>query len=185
MFGDALDGVGSKPLAPSANGKSLSNAANFQIETPPPGTDQEARLNIRSRSAVQMIRLEDYYRDRMPSGAADLFAVFARFEFAMKEGGYRRKDRPDAAWVTFAADLPVDFISRMKAAPEAAIFFRAPPDHLVCKPEGGVGWSGAPVAATPVRDFYSRSNNLTNGTSRASAIRPSTLIETFRRPRST
>ncbi len=38
-----------------------------------------------------MTRLEEYYRTKVASAAYDLFAVFARFEYAMKKGGIAGK----------------------------------------------------------------------------------------------
>jgi hypothetical protein len=91
-----------------------------------------------------MVNLQEYFKHKLSQVGYDLFAVFARFEYAMKKGGYRRQNSADAAWRAFAADLPPDFFERMKAAPEAAIYFTSPPDHLVPDTASGVRWSGKP-----------------------------------------
>ena len=78
-----------------------------------------------------MTKLQDYFRHKVSQQGFDLFAVFARFEYAMKKGGFRRQAIPDAAWKTFAEALPADFYLKIKAAPEAQIYFQQPPDHLV------------------------------------------------------
>ncbi len=88
-----------------------------------------------------MTKLQDYFRDKVSQEGFDLFAVFARFEYAMKKGGFRRKTLPDAAWQTFAEALPSDFYAKMKAAPEAQIYFQQPPNHLVVDGGDNVKWS--------------------------------------------
>lgn len=114
-----------------------------------------------------MVKLEDYFRYKVASQGFDLFAVFARFEYAMKKGGFRRQTGADAAWRTFAEKLPADFFARMKAAPEAAIYFRRPPDHLVPDGAGGVRWSGNPTqpqdAASLFDSIKTARNNLFHG----------------------
>lgn len=114
-----------------------------------------------------MAKLEEYFRDRIAPEGFDLFAVFARFEYAMKNGGFRRQRSADAAWQTFAERLPADFFPRMRAAPEAEIYFRAPPDHLVPDGADGVRWSGNPVpprdAATLFGSIKTARNNLFHG----------------------
>ena len=114
-----------------------------------------------------MVRLEDYFRDKVASQGFDLFAVFARFEYAMKKGGFRKKDRADAAWPTFAESLPADFFERMRDAPEAAIYFVQPPDHLVCDGEDDVRWSGSATlphdAVSLFKSIKTARNNLFHG----------------------
>lgn len=92
-----------------------------------------------------MDRLEDYFRHKVAPQGFDLFAVFARFEYAMKNGAFRRETSADAAWRTFADSLPGDFFTRMQNSPEAEIYFYRPPDHLVTDEEDGVRWSDNPT----------------------------------------
>ena len=114
-----------------------------------------------------MVKLEDYYRHKVAPEGFDLFAVFARFEYAMKKSGFRRQASADAAWRTFAESLPADFFARMQAAPEAAIYFRQPPDHLVPDGANGVRWSGNPAqprdAASLFDSIKTARNNLFHG----------------------
>ena len=88
-----------------------------------------------------MIYLQNYYRERVSQVAYDLFAVFSRFEYAMKKGGFRRDGSADAAWQKFANSLPLETFLRLRASPEAAIYFDSPPDRLVVDGES-VRWSG-------------------------------------------
>ena len=114
-----------------------------------------------------MVELEEYFRHKVAPQGFDLFAVFARFEYAMKKGGFRRRTSADAAWRTFAKSLPADFFARMQAAPEAAIFFRQPPDHFVTDEANGVCWSGNPTqpqdAASLFESIKTARNNLFHG----------------------
>ena len=114
-----------------------------------------------------MVALEEYFRCRVSQDGFDLFAVFSRFEYAMKKGGFRRKDSSDAAWRTFAAHLPIKFFDEMKGASKASIYFTAPPDHLVANTNGGVDWSGNPRvphdAASLFESIKTARNNLFHG----------------------
>lgn len=114
-----------------------------------------------------MVNLQEYFKHKVSQVGYDLFAVFARFEYAMKKGGYRRQNSADAAWRAFAANLPPDFFERMKAAPEAAIYFTSPPDHLVPDTASGVRWSGKPElprdAAGLFDSIKTARNNLFHG----------------------
>jgi hypothetical protein len=67
------------------------------------------------------MKLEEYYRPRLSEAGYDLLAVFSRFEYAMKKGGFRREDYPDAAWHTFAQRLPQEFFQKMAGSDEAKI----------------------------------------------------------------
>ncbi|MGB0083950.1 MAG: hypothetical protein WBP94_01055 [Rhodomicrobiaceae bacterium] len=70
-------------------------------------------------------------------------------------------------WRTFAESLPADFFARMQAAPEAAIYFNRPPDHLVPNGTDGVRWSGNAVqphdAAILFDSIKTARNNLFHG----------------------
>lgn len=127
-----------------------------------------------------MIKLEDYFRHRVSPQAYDLFAVFARFEYAMKKGGFLREGYPDAAWRNFSAALPADYFARMSAAPEAKIYFQTPPDHLVLDGNGGVRWSGAAKAPTTVVSLFesvkTARNNLFHGDKRHDSRRDHDLM---------
>ncbi|SFN60936.1 hypothetical protein SAMN04488056_101460 [Cohaesibacter marisflavi] len=113
------------------------------------------------------MKLEEYYRPRLSEAGYDLLAVFSRFEYALKKGGFRRENYPDAAWPTFANRLPDPFFQKMREASEAQIFFEAPPDHLVTTADGGVAWSGAPItpndAASLFKSIKTARNNLFHG----------------------
>lgn len=47
--------------------------------------------------SFSMTDLQAYFRDKVSQPAYELFPAFARFEYAMKKGGYRRENYPDAA----------------------------------------------------------------------------------------
>jgi hypothetical protein len=77
--------------------------------------------------------LQDYYRHKVGQEAFDFFAVFSRFEYAMKFGNLRQDTRPEASWNKLAEALTASFYNAMKAAPEAVIYFTNPPGQLALK----------------------------------------------------
>jgi len=113
------------------------------------------------------MKLEEYYRPRLADAGYDFLAVFSRFEYAMKKGWFRRESYPDAAWPTFAEQLPQNFFQKMQSCEEAQIYFDAPPDHLVTTYNGGVAWSDAPLvpndAASLFKSIKRARNNLFHG----------------------
>lgn len=113
-----------------------------------------------------MVQLQEYYRGKLAPEAYDLFAVFQRFEYAMKKGGFRQAQKPDASWQRFADKLPAYFFDRMRASKEAAIYFNEPPDHLVMA-GNSVDWSRAPRPVTNVVELFdsirTARNNLFHG----------------------
>ncbi len=113
------------------------------------------------------MKLEEYYRPRLAEAGYDLLAVFSRFEYAMKKGGFRRENYPDAAWHTFAQRLPQEFFQRMVGSDQAKIYFEAPPDHLVTTDDGGVDWSGNPNVPHDTESLFQNiktaRNNLFHG----------------------
>lgn len=113
------------------------------------------------------MKLEEYYRPRLAEAGYDLLAVFSRFEYAMKKGGFRREAYPDAAWHTFAQRLPQAFFQKMAGSDEAKVYFQEPPDHLVTTDDGGVKWSENPVAPHDIASLFqsikTARNNLFHG----------------------
>lgn len=77
-----------------------------------------------------MTTLQEYYRHKVGPEAFDFFAVFSRFEYAMKFGNLRQDNRPEASWYKMAQALGAAFYEAMKAKPEAAIYFENPPGQL-------------------------------------------------------
>lgn len=77
--------------------------------------------------------LQDYYRHKVGQEAFDFFAVFSRFEYAMKFGALRQDNRPEASWHKLAEALAAPFYEAMKAAPGAKIYFENPPGQLELK----------------------------------------------------
>lgn len=124
--------------------------------------------------------LEDYFRPRVSESGYDLLAVFSRFEYAMKLGGFRRTKYPDAAWRTFAERLPDDFFQEMSEADQARIYFEAPPDHLVATDNGGVDWSRTPRtpndAASLFQSIKTARNNLFHGDKKHDSDRDTQLM---------
>jgi hypothetical protein len=69
----------------------------------------------------------------MTADAVTFFAVFARFEFALKRGGFllgALGQSAHANWNDFAAALGAGFFAQMTAAKEAVIFFKNQPRCL-------------------------------------------------------
>ncbi|BAQ68765.1 hypothetical protein NHU_01608 [Rhodovulum sulfidophilum] len=127
------------------------------------------------------MKLEEYYRPKLAEEGYDLLAVFSRFEYAMKKGGFRREAYPDAAWHTFAQRLPQKFFQRIADSDEAKIYFEAPPDHLVTTNDGGVEWSGNPVAPYDTISLFqsikTARNNLFHGDKKHDNHRDTQLME--------
>ena len=46
--------------------------------------------------------LQDYYRQKVGQEAFDFFAVFSRFEYALKFSALRQDNRPEASWYKMA-----------------------------------------------------------------------------------
>lgn len=127
------------------------------------------------------MKLEEYYRPRLSEVGYDLLAVFSRFEYAMKKGGFRRAKYPDAAWHAFAEQLPQSFFQKMQGADQARIYFEEPPDHLVASDDGGVEWSGTPSvpndAASLFQSIKTARNNLFHGDKKHENNRDTQLME--------
>lgn len=124
--------------------------------------------------------LEDRLRERITPEGYDLFAVFSRFECALKRGGFRQTSAADASWHKFADALPDGFYDDMRTADEAKILFDAPPDHLV--PDGtGVKWSGSPKATVDLTALFMAiktvRNNLLHGDKAFTSERDQELIQ--------
>lgn len=71
--------------------------------------------------------------DQLPPMARDFFATFARFEFALTRGGFLQGeigDQAEAHWDRFANALGAEFLLRIRAAPQASVFFADPPKKL-------------------------------------------------------
>ena len=88
-----------------------------------------------------MPNLQDQLLHTLPAEAYGLVVVFGRFEYAMKQEGFRQRDKAQAAWERFADSMPADFFEKMAADKHAKAIFLAPPKYLVPKAEGKVGWS--------------------------------------------
>jgi hypothetical protein len=114
-----------------------------------------------------MTNIAERNRGRISPEGYDLFAVFSRFEYAMKKGGFRRQENAEAAWHSFAARLPENFFERMRNAPEAAIYFTAPPKMLERDVTGGVRWSEGRNPPRSTSDLFdcikTARNNLFHG----------------------
>lgn len=114
-----------------------------------------------------MTNIAERNRGRVSREGYDLFAVFSRFEYAMKKGGLRHRRLPKAEWRDFAERLPEDFFERMTNAPQAAIYFTAPPKKLEADDNGGVRWAERGIPPTNASDLFNliktARNNLFHG----------------------
>lgn len=66
--------------------------------------------------------------------AIEFIATFARFEFALKRGGFlegKPRCSAGANWNAFAQQLGRGFFAEMQAAPETGLLFTKPPQRLV------------------------------------------------------
>ena len=100
------------------------------------------------------MKLEEYYRPQLSEAGYNLLAVFSRFEYSLKNGGFRRENYPDAAWRTFAERLPQNFVQKMQTSNQAQIYFTAPQDHLVATADDGVDWSGTPSVPNDAASLF-------------------------------
>lgn len=127
------------------------------------------------------MKLEEYYRPRLSEAGYDLLAVFSRFEYALKKGGFRRENYPDAAWTTFAEQLPEQFFQKIQQGDQAKIYFETPPDHLIATADGRVTWSGEPRvpndAASLFQSIKTARNNLFHGDKKHDNHRDNRLME--------
>ena len=127
-----------------------------------------------------MPKLEEYYRRKIAQEGFDLFAVFSRFEYAMKNGGFRRKQSADAAWKTFAESLPHHFFERMWIAPPAVVYFARPPKRLDIDGDDGVKWSDDARSPTNAAELFdcikTARNNLFHGDKRHDNRRDTELM---------
>lgn len=87
------------------------------------------------------MKLEEYYRPRLSEAGYNLLAVFSRFEYSMKNGGFRRENYPDAAWRTFAERLPQNFFQKMQTSNQAQIYF-TPPPQITSLQQPMMAWTG-------------------------------------------
>ena len=115
----------------------------------------------------------------LPAEAFDLFVVFGRFEYAMKQGGYRRENSADAAWWAFADAIPAEFFGTMAADANAQILFHRPPKERAIK-EDGVGWTDPLPTPTSNRQLIdcvkAVRNNLLHGDKHIGSQRDTELI---------
>lgn len=127
----------------------------------------------------EMQHIENYLRNIVSKEAFDLFAVFSRFEYGMKKGGYRRQQYPDAAWPIFADALGTEFYNKVISFDEARILFDDPPDHLICV-QDSVDWSGKPQSPRDVKELFDRikdiRNNLFHGDKKHDRLRDQKLV---------
>lgn len=86
----------------------------------------------------------------LPPLAVEFFVAIARFDFALKRGGFLAGEtdkKASADWDGFASFLGPAFFNRMKEEPPARIFFEAPPKRLVVTSDGGSEFRDAePIA---------------------------------------
>jgi hypothetical protein len=128
-----------------------------------------------------MVKLEDYFRRKVAPEGFDLFALFARFEYAMKKGGFCREGKAEAVWRAFAEKLPPRLFARLIAAPEVTIYFTNPPDQLISDGAGGVRWSGNPSKPTDLGSLFESikvaRNNLFHGDKAHDSHRDTALMK--------
>lgn len=125
--------------------------------------------------------LQEILRDRFPNVGFDLFCVFARFEYAMKRGGFRRANAPEAAWTTFAQSLPDEFCENAAATGGVSILFDEPPRALVMTADGGAEWDANPVRPTNNAELFDAvkrvRNNLFHGDKQYDVARDTELVQ--------
>ena len=80
--------------------------------------------------------------------AVRLFALFSRFEFALKRAGYTIKGQQDAqpCWDTLAGRLGEPFFKAVLALPEASTLIQHPPRKQIVREDGSLGWKPEPPA---------------------------------------
>jgi hypothetical protein len=112
------------------------------------------------------------------------FATIARFEYALKQAGYLKYEKPgtsaEAGWTGFAADLGDGVLQQARALPELQVLFVAPPRLLKVDKDQAVSWKKA-RAVNSVADFFmvlqDVRNTLFHGDSRVHGDRDGALID--------
>ena len=75
----------------------------------------------------------------VPAEAVYFFALFSRFEFALKRGGFctgAPGEKAGPNWDTFANKLGEPFFNALQNRPETEVLFREPPRALKVGPDG-------------------------------------------------
>jgi hypothetical protein len=128
-----------------------------------------------------MPNLQDRLRDKAPRQGWNLFVVFARYEFAMKRGGFRKTRHAAAAWRTFADAVPQDFFKKMSSAHETSVIFDTSPKSLVRLGERDAQWMNNPATPTNVEQILgcveTIRNNLVHGDKNTDNQRDNDLLE--------
>ncbi len=92
-------------------------------------------------------------------------ATFARFEYALKQAGYLKFDKPgttaEAGWAGFATDLGPAFLEDCRKTPEMKVLFDAPPRLLKVDKDQAVSWKKARTVNS-VADFFQLIKDLRN-----------------------
>jgi hypothetical protein len=123
--------------------------------------------NASPKRGISAMKLEDHLRLSVSQEGYDLFAVFSRFEYAMKKGGFCREGCAEAAWWTFAGAFPASFFPDIKAEKQAEIYFTCPPSKIELISPGIVGWPTCSEVPTDTSQLFdsiqTARNNLFHG----------------------
>lgn len=111
-------------------------------------------------------------------------ATYERFEYALKQAGYLKHEKPgtsaEAGWAGFAADLGPEFLALCRSLPEVEVLFNAPPRLLKVDRDQAVSWKKA-RAINSVSDFFQTlqdlRRNLFHGDTKVHAEKDGARIE--------
>ena len=100
--------------------------------------DLQPRKLEPTQHAVGFMRHEALL-DGLPPAAISFFAVFSRFEYALKRAGYfqRNKVGAQADWDKLAREFGQTFLMRVRASGEAGTLLDEPPKKQVIKDGSG------------------------------------------------
>ena len=90
----------------------------------------------------------------LPPATISFFAVFSRFEYALKRAGYLRSNSVDAQadWPRLARELGHSFLMRVRASGEVTTLMSGPPKKQVIT-DGALGWETMPPIGT-AKDLF-------------------------------
>lgn len=89
--------------------------------------------------------IDSHLLDHLPKSAVALFAVFSRFECALKRAGFHYGDGDaNPHWDNFANSLGNDFFRQIRDSGRAPLFFNTPPKKQIVQ-GGTLDWQDAAV----------------------------------------
>lgn len=108
-------------------------------------------------------RIENYYFEKTPKEYFMFFAVFSRFEYAIKMSGMIKKTgkTPYPDWSAFSDLMPNNFFSEVMSNPDMQHYKENPPKILCCNKRNEIFWKRPPEIKNN-RDLFRSLKNARN-----------------------